>query len=100
MAVVEAFKKIISGDKAEYSATSIIIVALAIIVKICLGLYVKKTGKKLNASSLVNSGQDSLNDAILSFSTLVAAIMNFVWGLNLEAYLAIFIALFIVRSAF
>ncbi len=100
MAVVEAFKKIISGDKADYSIISIIIVALAILVKICLGIYVKKSGKKLNCSSLVNSGQDSLNDAILSFSTLVAAILNFVWGLNLEAYLAIFIALFIIKSAF
>ena len=100
MAVVEAFKKIISGDKADYSIISIIIVALAILVKICLGLYVKKSGKKLNCSSLINSGQDSLNDAILSFSTLVAAILNFVWGINLEAYLAIFIALFIIKSAF
>lgn len=99
-ALIEAIKKIIEGSKAEYSIISLIIVAAAVLVKIVLGIYVKRSGRRLKSNSLINSGQDALNDAILSFSTLVAAILNFIWGLNLEAYLAIVIAAFIIKAAF
>ena len=38
-------------------------------------------------------------DSILSFTTLVAAIINFIWHLSLEGYLGVIIGLFIIKSA-
>ena len=38
-------------------------------------------------------------DSILSFTTLVAAVINFIWDLSLEGYLGVIIAIVIIKSA-
>ncbi|MBO7659421.1 MAG: cation diffusion facilitator family transporter, partial [Clostridia bacterium] len=51
--LVESIKKIIHPEAADYSTVSIIIISVAIVVKLLLGLYVKKQGKKVNSGALV-----------------------------------------------
>ena len=72
-ALVESVKKIIHPDTPDYSAAALIIVAVAVVVKIVLGRFVKHTGEKVHSDSLVNSGEDATLDAVISASTLVAA---------------------------
>ncbi|MBR2588406.1 MAG: cation transporter [Bacilli bacterium] len=98
-AIKESFIKIIQPAKVEYSIVSLSIIAVAVLVKLFLGKYVKREGNKVNSQSLVASGQDALMDAILSFSTLVAGIVNYTLGLSLEGYLGIIISVFIIKSA-
>ena len=98
--LIESVKKIISPEKAEYTAVTLVIVAVAIAVKIVLGLYVKKTGKRIASGSLVASGQDALNDAIISGTTLVSAIITYTTGHSLEAYIGVLISIVIIKSGF
>ena len=65
-ALVESIKKIIHPEVADYSTITLIILIAGIIVKFVLGIYVKKKGKDVNSDSLVASGSDAFNDAILS----------------------------------
>jgi cation diffusion facilitator family transporter len=95
---VESVKKIIHPEAAEYGAVSIIIIAVAIVVKLVLGMYVKKQGKRVNSGALVASGSDALFDAILSSSVLVSAVIFLIWGISLEAYVGVIIACFIVKA--
>ncbi len=97
---VESIKKIINPNKLNYTFFSIIVVVVAIFVKIFLGLYVKKKGEELNSSSLVNSGNDALLDSVISFSTLLAALIFLVSGFSVEAYLGVIISLIIIKSGF
>ena len=96
--IIESVKKIINPTTPEYNTISLVIIAIAIIVKIVLGKFVTKKGKELNSSSLENSGHDAIFDSIISTSTLIAAIIFIVTSFSLEAYLGIIISLFIVRS--
>ena len=96
--LVESVKKIISPETADYSAVSLIIIAVAIVVKLILGQYVKKQGKKFNSGALVASGSDALFDAILSASVLACAIIYLVWNISLEAYVGVIIAGFIIKA--
>ena len=96
--LVESIKKIISPEAADYSAVSIIIISVAVGVKLILGLYVKKQGKKVNSGALTASGSDALFDAILSSSVLVSAIIYLIWGISLEAYVGVIIAGFIIKA--
>ena len=96
--IIESVKKIINPTTPEYNTISLVIIAIAIVVKIVLGKFVTKKGKELNSSSLENSGHDALFDSIISTSTLIAAIIFIVTSFSLEAYLGIIISLFIVRS--
>ncbi len=97
-AFVESVKKIIHPDTPDYSAATLIIVAVAVVVKIVLGRYVKSVGKKVNSDSLVNSGEDATLDSVISASTLVAAGIYLIFHISLEAWLGAIIALVIIRS--
>ena len=96
--LVESVKKIIHPEAVDYSTVSLIIISVAIVVKLILGLYVKKQGAKVNSGALTASGSDALFDAILSFSVLASAIVFLVWGISLEAYVGVVIACFIIKA--
>ena len=44
--LVESIKKIIRPEAAEYGTVTLVIISVAIVVKLILGLYVKKQGKR------------------------------------------------------
>ncbi len=96
--LVESVKKIIHPEAADYTAVSLIIISVAIVVKLILGLYVKKQGERVNSGALSASGSDALFDAILSASVLASAIVFLVWGVSLEAYVGVVIASFIIKA--
>lgn len=98
--LIESVKKIITPETPDYGAVALIIIAVAVLVKIFLGLYVTRTGRKVNSDSLVASGKDALMDSIISASVLVAAGIYLIWGVSLEAYLGVVISLFIIKSGF
>ena len=97
-AFVESVKKIIHPDMPEYSAVTLIIVAVAVAVKILLGRYVKRTGEKVRSDSLINSGEDATLDAVISASTLAAAAIWLLFRISLEAWLGAVIAAVIIKS--
>ncbi len=97
---IESVKKIIYPEKADYSVVSLVIISVAIVVKIVLGIYVKKMGQKAKSGALEASGADASFDAILSASVLASAIIYMIFGLSLEAYVGVIIAGFIIKSGF
>ena len=97
-AFVESVKKIVNPDTPDYSVVGLVIVAVAVVVKIVLGRYVKGVGEKVNSDSLINSGTDATLDSVISASTLVAALIFIASGISLEAWLGAIIALVIVKS--
>ncbi|MBQ7581620.1 MAG: cation transporter [Lachnospiraceae bacterium] len=97
---VESVKKIIHPEAADYSVTSLIIIAAAVVVKLLLGRYVKRMGEKVNSGSLIASGSDALFDAILSASVLLSAVIYFIWHISLEAYVGVIISIFIIKSGY
>ena len=96
--LVESVKKIIHPEAADYGMVSLIIIAVAIIVKLLLGRYVKKQGEKVNSGALVASGKDASFDAILSASVLASAIVFLIWGISLEAYVGVIISIVIIKA--
>ena len=96
--IIESIKKLINPGKLEYTVFSIVVVIIAVFVKIFLGLYVKSKGKQYNSSSLINSGNDALLDSVISFSTLLSALIFLLTGISIEAYLGIIISIVIIKT--
>lgn len=97
-ALVESVKKIFHPQESEYTLVSLIIIAVAVVVKLILGRYVKKQGKKVNSGALVASGSDASFDAILSASVLACAIIHSLFHLSLEAYMGVIISFVIIKA--
>ncbi|MBQ6922575.1 MAG: cation diffusion facilitator family transporter, partial [Clostridia bacterium] len=69
---VESVKKIITPEKAEYTALTLAVISVAVVVKIFLGLFFKTVGKKTRSAALTASGTDALFDAVISLSVLAS----------------------------
>ncbi len=95
---VESVKKILHPEAPDYTVVSLVIVAVAVVVKILLGRYVKSVGVRVNSDSLVNSGEDATLDSVISASTLVAAVIFLIFHVSLEAWLGAIISLVIIKS--
>ena len=98
-ALVESVNRVIWPVEPEHSAVSLGVVAAGVIVKIVLGRYVKSQGEKLSSDSLKNSGADALMDSAVSSTTLIGALMFMFAGVNLEAWLGVFISFMIIKAA-
>lgn len=97
-ALIESVKKIINPEIPDYNTVTIVILCAGIVIKFILGLYVKKTGKRINSDSLVASGADAFNDAILSISVLASAVIYIIWQVDIEAYVGILVSVFIIKT--
>ncbi|MBO7370730.1 MAG: cation transporter, partial [Campylobacter sp.] len=91
--------KIISPITPEYDNISLIIIAVAVVVKLFLGIYTQKMGVRANSDSLIASGVDAKFDALISLSTLIAALIFIFFGVSLEAFLGVIISLLLIKTA-
>ncbi|MBO4548779.1 MAG: cation transporter, partial [Abditibacteriota bacterium] len=98
-ALTESVKWILRPRLPEYEAVTFVTVGAAIIVKAVLGAYTARAGKRVNSDSLINAGQDSRLDCLISLTTLVAAAVYLLTGVSTEAWLGAGISLYIIFSA-
>lgn len=98
-ALMESWPKIFNPDVTSYTTVSLVIIAVAVIVKFLLGRYVKGVGERINSQALVASGSDAFFDAILSFSTLLAAIISIFFHISLEGILGVIISIVIIKAS-
>lgn len=99
-AFVESVEKIITPETADYNVFTVVILIAGILVKIVLGIFVKKQGEKVKSDALSASGTDALNDAILSISVLASVVIYMLFGVSLEAFAGIIVSVFIMKSGF
>lgn len=99
-ALIEAIKSILHPAQVNYTPVSLVIVVVAVVIKLLLGNYVGRVGKKVGSDALIVSGADAKFDAIISTTTLLAAIIFLLTGFRLEAYLAAVIAILLIKSSF
>ncbi len=86
----------------QFEWVSIIVLIISIVIKCWLYLFNRKIGKTIDSSALIATAKDSLNDCIATGAILVAAIVSKFVALpfNLDAVMAIGVALFILWSGF
>ena len=96
--LVESIKGIIEPQTPSYNTVGLAIVGVAVVAKLVLGRYVSAAGKRLDADTLIASGADATFDAIISASTLVAALVYLFFGVSAEAWLGAVISIVIIKS--
>ena len=96
--LIESVKKIIEPTEPSYTAATLIVIIVAIIVKLALGWYVKAKGKQLKSDALIASGSDALFDAIITTATLVSAGVMLIWGFSLDGILGALISVLIIKA--
>lgn len=98
-ALMESWPKIFNPDVTSYTTVSLVIIAVAVVVKFVLGKYVKNVGEEINSQALVASGSDAFFDGILSLATLIAAIISMLYNISLEGILGVIISIVIIKAS-
>ena len=97
-ALIESVKKIFQPQEVSYSLLTLLVLAVAIIVKLILGKYVKAKGEQVQSGALIASGADASFDAVLSGSVLASALIFLKWHVSLEAYVGVLISVVIIKA--
>ena len=98
LAIYESILSIITPRDVNFDIITVILIGVAVLVKVALGLFFRRQGKKYNSEALKGSGIDALFDALLSFATLVSIVVYIIWKVNIEGYIGVVIGLFMLRS--
>ncbi|MCR5577032.1 MAG: cation diffusion facilitator family transporter [Oscillospiraceae bacterium] len=98
--LIESVKAIITPTTPEHNAVTLSVIAVAVVVKLLLGRFVKAQGEKYNSEALVASGSDASFDAIISASTLVGALITLLFHVSIDGWLGAVISVFILKAGF
>lgn len=96
--VKESILKIFNPANNNFSVISVIIMAIAILVKVWLGLFNKTLGKKINSATLKATASDSFCDVAATSAVLIGLIVGLLTGINIEGYTGTIVAGFIIYT--
>ena len=90
--------KIIHPEESVFSWVTVIILVSSIIVKLWLSRFNKILGKQIKSTALEATAADSRNDCISTAAVLVATIVSHFTSLNLDGFMGVGVAIFILIS--
>ena len=96
--LTSSFDKLFSPEPTQYTVISVAVLVLSIAVKLIQGRFYRNVGKRINSEALSATAQDSFNDVISTAAVLVGAVITMLTKLDLDGYIGIAVALFIMYS--
>ncbi len=82
------------------SYVTLAVIALSAGVKLVLGSYTLKEGKRVDSAALTALGTDCRNDSLISVVTILSALVFLIFHFSVDAYAGIFTSLFILKAGF
>lgn len=99
--LTDSIDSIINNEKTDIKIITLVILAIAIIVKLWQGYFYRKMGKLINSVSLLASSQDSLNDVLSTTAIFIGSVVIYFvpnMPFSLDGVLGIFISIFVLIS--
>lgn len=97
--VKSSIAKIIKPEPIDISAATIALLAASVAVKLWMSGFYKTLGKKINSTALYATSVDSRNDVISTCAVLLGCLVNYLFGLNIDGYVGLAVAIFILYSS-
>ena len=93
-----SIEKLMNPAPVEYSAVLVAVLLLSIAVKLWMMLFNAQVGKKIDSGVLAAASVDSRNDVITTAAVLAAAGISYFSGLELDGWVGLAVAAFILWS--
>jgi len=90
--------KILHPEPVEFSLLSTLILALAVLVKLWLFRFNRALGRRIESAAMQATAADSLMDAIATAVVLVSGLIGWRFGLNVDGWVGVLVALFILKA--
>ena len=90
--------RIISPEPVEFTALTLAVLGVSILVKLWMMAFYKKVGRRIDSETLAASAADSRNDVISTAAVLAAALLSRFTAINADGVMGAAVAVFIIVS--
>lgn len=91
-------EKIITPEPAEFNALALGVLVVSILIKLWQCFFYRSVGKTIHSDTVFATSSDSRNDVIATSVVLLGAVITRLTNLNLDGFLGLAVAVFIVVS--
>lgn len=95
---MNSVEKILHPEAADFSLLTLCILAASILIKLWQFLFYRSVGKKIGSDTVYAASSDSRNDVIATSVVLLGALVTRFTSLNLDGWLGLAVAAFILVS--
>ena len=96
--VKTSFDKILHPTQVEFNLVTAAVLLASIGVKLWMMFFNRKIGNRINSTTLAATAMDSRNDVITTAAVLLASVAGVVFQINLDGWMGVAVALFILWS--
>lgn len=94
----ESVMKIMNPEPIRFQMTAVIVLVVSIAIKLWMSSFNKKAGELIDSTSLKAASQDSLNDVIATFATLITLCLSVVTDLPIDGMIGTIVSLVVLKS--
>lgn len=92
--------KIINPKDMNFSNVSVLILIFTVLIKIWLSFFNKHIGRKIDSKVLMATSKDSMNDVIITSTTILSLLFTKFTGILIDGYVGVFVSCVLLYSAF
>lgn len=93
-----AIEKILHPSAPQFSALTLSLLCVSLPIKLGLGLYLRRLGKQTASPAMEAAGQDSLSDVLVTFATVLSAVLSLVFHITADGYIGLGVSVFVIFS--
>lgn len=97
---VKSVEKIVQPTATDFGLVSVLILAVAIAVKLWMAVFYRRIGRTIRSDTLLAAATDSRNDVLSTSLVLVSSVIGWATGVEIDGYIGVLIALFVLWSGF
>ena len=95
-----AIDKVIHPQAVEFRLVLVIILCLSILVKVWLGFFNRKLGKKINSSVMKATSADAFGDVLITSATVISILVGYFTNLKIDGYMGLLVSLMVLYAGF
>jgi cation diffusion facilitator family transporter len=98
--VQSSVDKIIHPHPPEFSMITVVVLVAAVLIKLWQYFFYQKIGKQIGSTTIIATSIDSRNDVLVTSAILIAVLINYFTGVDLDGYMGVAVSLFILYSGY
>lgn len=95
-----SFMKILKPEPVIFNVTAVVLLFITIVVKLWQSKFNRTIGEKIDSQALIATAQDSLNDVLITTSTVISIFIMRFTNLNVDGYFGVLVAFFLVYAGY
>lgn len=95
-----SFGKILKPEAVVFNGIVLILLILSVLMKLWLGVFNRKIGKKINSGVLKATGTDAFGDVLITSVTILSIVIGKVTGLKIDGWMGALVSAVVVIAGF